>query len=177
MLPSSPFGASYGFGAPYNSFGAAYGSGSPYFGLGGGYGAGFGAGGGYGAGYGGYRYGNYLATTYGGNSAATGAAARFYYGAPGGNGGFGYGPGGYGNNDNSTYRYRGTSALPPVPAFDNYAQPSPLVPYSYIYANQRTPQAPAHPETISNPFVSQAHNQEAPMPMPPADEPPQRKAD
>ncbi|HVX59768.1 MAG TPA: hypothetical protein VHC19_04175 [Pirellulales bacterium] len=151
----SSFGAAYGYGAPYNRYGNAFGYGVPYFGFGGGY-MGGGYGGGYGGGgyrgLGGYGYGMGYANFdgYGPN----GVDSRFYYGAPAGNGGFGYGPGGYGNNDTSTYRYRGTSALPQVPPFSNYAQPSTLIPYSYIYANTRTPQSAANPETVANPFVN-----------------------
>lgn len=148
----SALGAAYGYGSPYNRYGASFGYGVPYFGFGGGYlgGGGYGYAGFRGYGYPGPGYGYAASDGYG----PFGIDSRFYYGAPAGNGGFGYGPGGYGNNDTSTYRYRGTSALPQVPPFSNYAQPSPLIPYSYIYANTRTPQSADAPETVSNPFVN-----------------------
>lgn len=158
-VPAAALGAAYGYGSPYNRYGASYGYGMPSYGFGGGY-MGAGYGGGYG--YGGYGYGAYPGYANYDGYGPSGMSGRFYYGAPQGNGGFGYGPNGYGNNDTSTYRYRGTSALPQVPPFANFAQPSPLAPYSYIYADKRTPQAPPHPETLANPFVHPSDAGKAP---------------
>jgi hypothetical protein len=142
----------YSAGRIQGAFPNAYGTGSPYFGYGSGFGGYGGLGyGGLGYGFGGGYYPGYANFDGYGPS---GLYGRFYRGAPPGNGGFGYGPSGYGNNDTATYRYRGTSALPQVPPFENYAQPSPLVPYSYIYASPRTPQEPPHPEAIANPFAT-----------------------
>jgi hypothetical protein len=152
-LNSSSLGTGrYGNGAPpgYKSASSGVrrrGFGANGYGYGGsGYG-GYGFGGfGYGAsGYGGYRYGGYGAYGLYGYG-ATGALgygdphSRFYFGAS---------P----YDDPSTYRFSGGSAVPHVPPFQNFAQPSGLAPYSYIYVNPRTPQAPADPETVENPFV------------------------
>jgi hypothetical protein len=181
-------GPYYGFGSlnfgPYGTglFGnGGYGGGGS--GFGGGYGGGGYGGGGYGGfGLGGSRYG-YGGSGYGGSG----------YGGYRGYGGYGYGGyGGYGSsgalgygnphsrfyfgasptNDPSTFRYGGNSVVPQVPGFENYAHPSGLVPYSYIYVNPRTPQEPPNPQRIANPFVNGDGGADAPQAVPQADEAP-----
>jgi hypothetical protein len=160
-LNYGPFGTGmYGSGGSSNNgYGAAnYGNAgyrSRYrrYGYGGygGYRSGFGGYGygGYGlGGYGGYGYGGY---GYGGFSPlyGYGASGALGYGDPHSRFYFGASP----INDPSTYRYGGRSAIPQVPPFQNYAQPSSLVPYSYLYVNPRTPQDPPNPQTVANPFI------------------------
>ncbi|HUY91670.1 MAG TPA: hypothetical protein VMV10_23210, partial [Pirellulales bacterium] len=123
-----------GYGNRRNGYGG-------YGGMGGYGGGGFG-GGGYGGGYGPYSVYGYSA------SGALGYGdphSRYYFGAS---------P----YNSPSTYRYGGHSAIPHVPPFQNFAQPSGLAPYSYLYVNPRTPQGPDHPVMVENPFAKRETN-------------------
>ena len=132
-----------------NSAGRGYGSRSARSGYGGFGGYGYGLGGGYGGyGAGGYGYGGYGMGGYG--MYGYGASGALGYGDPHSRFYFGASP----TNDPSTYRYGGGSAVPQVPPFQNFARPSGLVPYSYLYVNPRTPQDAAHPEVVANPFAA-----------------------
>jgi hypothetical protein len=171
-LNYGPFGTGmYGSGgATNNGYGAAnYGNAgyrSRYgrYGYGGfgGYGAGgYGGFGRYGyGGFGGYGYGGFGGYGYGGFSPlyGYGASGALGYGDPHSRFYFGASP----INDPSTYRYGGRSAIPQVPPFQNFAQPSSLVPYSYLYVNPRTPQDPPNPQTVANPFIDSQNNAASP---------------
>ena len=159
-LNYGPFGTGmYGGGGSVNAgYGnansGARGYGSRYGRSGyGGYGYGMG-----GYGYGGYGMGGYGSAGYGYGGYGLGGYGIYGYGA---SGALGYGDpharfyfGASPTNDPSTYRYGGGSAVPQVPPFQNFARPSGLVPYSYLYVNPRTPQDPAHPEVVANPFAA-----------------------
>ena len=113
-------------------------------------------------GYGGYGYGGY-GGGFGGYSPYSvygyGASGALGYGDPHSRFYFGASP----INSPATYRYSGNSAIPQVPPFQNFAQPSGLAPYSYLYVYPRTPQGPDHPVTVENPF---AHGEAGGAPAP-----------
>lgn len=176
----------YGFGSlNYGPFGTGmYGSGGSTSNNG--HGAANYGNAGYRSRYGRYGYGGFGGYGYGGYGGGLGYAGLGYAGL--GYGGLGYGYGGfsplygygasgalgYGDphsrfyfgaspiNDPSTYRYGGRSAIPQVPPFQNYAQPSSLAPYSYLYVNPRTPQGPPNPQTVANPFIDSQAGADAP---------------
>jgi len=178
-LNFGPFGTglfgSGGYGGGGGGYGGAgrggYGYGGNGFGLGGSrYGSGgYGRSGGYGYGSGGYGYGGYGYGGYG----ASGSSGALGYGDPHSRFFFGASP----INDPSTFRYSGNSVIPQVPGFENYAHPSGLVPYSYIYVNPRTPQEPPNPQRIANPFVDENGAGDAPQPAPQRDRGPRPAAE
>jgi hypothetical protein len=177
-LNFGPFGTGlfgsggYGGGSGYGGAGrGGYGYGGNGFGLGGSrYGSGgYGRSGGYGYGSGGYGYGGYGYGGYG----AYGSSGALGYGDPHSRFFFGASP----INDPSTFRYSGNSVIPQVPGFENYAHPSGLVPYSYIYVNPRTPQEPPNPQRIANPFVDENGAGDAPQPAPQLDRGPRPAAE